>query len=245
MPHTNQVDTLRHQNEFSLSLLDNLRIDIIGCGATGQRVALELAGLGVQHMHLWDFDHIEPHNIANQLMAFGQSDVGKLKAEVLAARITTLTGLIPTVHAVAATGREPLGHVTFLMTDTMASRHEIWQKAIKRKLGRKLMIETRLAPWEYRIYTVNPMLQSHIDGWERASAYQDDDEAVPEGACRAQTTIGATASIVAGQAVLQFMRWLKAESGMAVGDQIEQERIVCARTGDVMRNFFANMTLDA
>jgi molybdopterin/thiamine biosynthesis adenylyltransferase len=241
MTRTNLVDTLRHQNEFSLAWLDTLRIDVIGCGATGQRAALELAGLGVQDLHLWDFDLIEPHNIANQLMAFGRLDVGRPKGEVLAERITALTGLVPTVHIAAATGREQLGHVVFLMTDTMASRQEIWQKAIRRKVGRKLMIETRLAPWEYRIYTVNPMLQSHVSGWECASAYTDEDETVAPGACRAQTTIGATASVVAGQAVLQFIRWLKIQSGMAGGDQIEQERIVCARTGDVMRNFFADL----
>ncbi len=238
MAQTNMVDTLRHQNEFNLKLLETLRVDVIGCGATGQRVALELAGLGVQQLHLWDFDIVEAHNIANQLMAFGNNDVGRPKVTVLGERIQQLTGLKATLHTSAATGREPLGHVVFLMTDTMASRHTLWQNAIRRKLGRKLMIETRLAPWEYRVYTINPMLQTHIDGWERASAYGDDDEAVPEGACRAQTTIGATASVVAGAAVLQFIRWLKIESHTDQGDCIEQERIVCARTGDVMRSFF-------
>ena len=85
------------------------------------------------------------------------------------------------------------------------------------------------------------MSQAQIDGWERASTYTDEDETVAPGACRAQTTIGATASIVAGQAVLQCIRWLKVESGTADNDQIEQERIVCARTGDIMRNFFTDM----
>jgi molybdopterin/thiamine biosynthesis adenylyltransferase len=239
MAHTNQVDTLRHQNEFSLALLQQLRVDIIGCGATAVRVALEVAGLGVQQLHLWDFDHIETHNVANQLQVYGIPDIGRHKADVLAERIEYLTGLKPIVHREAADGTQRLGQAIFLLTDTIASRQAIWQKGIRRKLGKKLMIETRLAAWEYQVYTIDPMRDSHIRGWEAVTDYGDDDPVVEVGVCRAQTTIGGTATQMAGVAVNQFIRWLKLESGTAVaGERIEQQRVVCARTGESMRVFF-------
>ncbi len=239
MTNTNQVDTLRHQNEFSLTLLQQLRVDIIGCGATAVRIALDVAGLGVQQLHLWDFDRIEAHNIANQLQAFGIPDVGRYKAEVLAERIEHLTGLKPTVHLEAVNGTQRLGQVIFLLTDTMASRQEIWQRGIRRKVGKKLMIETRLSPWEYHVYTIDPMRDSHIRGWEAVSDYGDEDPTVEVGSCRSKTTIGGTATQMAGVAVNQFIRWLKLESGTAdAGERIEQQRAVCARTGESMRVFF-------
>lgn len=237
----NLVDTLRHQNEFDLGLLEKLRFDVIGCGATGLRVALELAGLGVQNLHLWDFDLIEPHNIANQIYAYGLPDVGRPKAEVLAELIERRTGLRPTVHLEACDGSKKLGQVVFLLTDTMASRKEIWHKAVRRKFGVKLMIETRLDAWEYQLFTIDPHDSAHIKGWEENSAYGDEEERVEPGVCRAQTTIGGTADHLCGASMNQLLRWLKAESGMAENDRIEQSRNVCARSGKPMSAFYKDL----
>ena len=55
---------------------------IIGCGSIGSNVAELLARYGIENLVLWDFDTVEPHNIANQL--FTEEDVGKPKTEALA-----------------------------------------------------------------------------------------------------------------------------------------------------------------
>lgn len=60
---------------------DDARIHIIGCGSVGSTVAENLARSGVTNMTLWDFDTVEPHNLANQM--FRQKDVGKTKVEAL------------------------------------------------------------------------------------------------------------------------------------------------------------------
>lgn len=57
------------------------RIHIIGCGSVGSTVAENLARSGVTKFTLWDFDEVEPHNLANQM--FRQKDVGKKKTEAL------------------------------------------------------------------------------------------------------------------------------------------------------------------
>ena len=68
----------------SLEIIDfgkhtSLPIHIVGMGAVGSRVFEQLACLGVQNVHCYDFDVIEPHNINNQL--FLADDIGKPKVE--------------------------------------------------------------------------------------------------------------------------------------------------------------------
>lgn len=60
---------------------DSTRIHIIGCGSVGSTLAENLVRCGVTNITLWDFDTVEPHNIANQM--FRERDIGKLKVEVL------------------------------------------------------------------------------------------------------------------------------------------------------------------
>ena len=57
------------------------RINIIGCGAIGSTVAENIVRFGITNIALYDFDYVEPHNIANQM--FRQIDVGKTKVEAL------------------------------------------------------------------------------------------------------------------------------------------------------------------
>ena len=57
------------------------RIHIVGCGSVGSTVAYMLARSGVTNFALWDFDVVEPHNLANQM--FRQNDIHKPKVEAL------------------------------------------------------------------------------------------------------------------------------------------------------------------
>ena len=61
--------------EFFQPEKDKARIHIVGCGSVGSTVAENLARCGVTKITLYDFDKVEPHNIANQM--FDQNDVGE------------------------------------------------------------------------------------------------------------------------------------------------------------------------
>ena len=45
----------------------NIDINIIGVGAVGSYIALQLAKLGVEKIIIWDFDVVDEHNITNQV----------------------------------------------------------------------------------------------------------------------------------------------------------------------------------
>ncbi len=68
------------------------QIHIIGCGSIGSTVAENLARMGLKNFVLWDFDVVNPHNLANQL--FRAKDIGKRKVDAL---LDILTDIDPEI----------------------------------------------------------------------------------------------------------------------------------------------------
>ena len=217
------VDPLRHLSVFPPHAFGQKRVDVIGAGATGSRVVLSLAKLGVENIHVWDFDTVEEHNVANQV--FGLDDIGSLKVEALAEIVKSQTGLTITTHAERVDGSQTLGDIVFVLTDTMSSRKEIWDGALKLKIQTKLMVETRMGADSGRIYAVNPSRPKEIKGWE--GTWYPDDEAETS-ACGASVSVGPTAEIISGLAVWQMIRWFSIEQGG--DDELEHEILISLRS---------------
>lgn len=197
------LNITRHIDVFSPDDFGARRVDVIGVGASGSRVVLSLAKLGIENIHVWDDDVVEAHNVPNQ--AFGMDDVGKLKVEALKDMVKRMTGIEITTHAERVNGTQALGEVVFLLTDTMSSRKQIWNAGIKYKSRTKLMIETRMGSDQGRVYVINPTTPAHVRGWEAASNYGD--EAAEVSACGASISVGPTAEFLSGLAVWQLIRW--------------------------------------
>ena len=225
------IDPLRHLAVFSPHAFGRRRVDIVGCGATGSRIALSLAKLGVENIHVWDFDHVEEHNIANQV--FGVGDIGLTKVEALANIVKHQTGMDLGVHAHKVTGETVFGDVVFLLTDTMSSRKEIWNGALKLKLKTKLLVETRMGADNGRVYALNPNKPGHIREWEK-TLYSDEEAEVS--ACGASISVGPTAEVISGLAVWQMIGWFSIEQGGE--DSLDNEIIFSLRPMlTISRNF--------
>lgn len=203
------IEPLRHLNVFSPQQFGEKRVDVIGAGATGSAIALELAKLGVKNLHVWDFDIVEDHNLANQ--CYGLSDVGKPKVEALAELIRNQAGMDIVVHNKKCTGEDNLGQVVFLLTDTMISRKEIAEGILFNPMI-SLLIETRMGAETAMIYSINPSKPSHVDRW-KSTLY--DDEETEESTCGARTTVGATAKLVTSFAIWQFLKWNRGDDDLA------------------------------
>lgn len=212
------IDPLRHLEVFSPAEFGSRRVDVIGCGATGSKVAMSLAKLGITNLHLWDFDTVEEHNIANQ--HFYQADIGFYKAEAMQSLIYEATHQKVDTHIIEAKPGDLFGEIIFLLTDTMKSRKEIYDNCIKYKLNTQLLIETRMTADMLRIYAIHTSNLKQLQEYEKT--FYADEEA-PVSACGASTTVGATADIVAGMAVWQMLKWLKDPL------DIDNETILCLR----------------
>jgi hypothetical protein len=216
------IDPIRHVDIFSPDAFGNTRVDVIGAGATGSKVVETLAKLGVQNIHVWDFDKVEVHNIGNQ--QYGVNDIGMLKVDALKQLVQAKTGTMIHTHAERVDGSQTLGAVVFVLTDTMASRKEIWERGLKFKQRTKLMIETRMGADNGRIYAINPCKLPEVKGWE-STLY--DDKVAEASACGSKISVGPTAGVTADMAVWQMIRWFSIQNG--ADDSLEHELIFMLR----------------
>ena len=100
------------------------RCHIIGCGSIGSNVAELLARYGVERITLWDFDTVEPHNIANQL--FTEEDVGAPKTEALARILYKINPRCKTeVRTKEKYDKDILNGYVFMCVDNIEVRKEI------------------------------------------------------------------------------------------------------------------------
>lgn len=180
-------------------------VHIIGVGATGSWIAYILAKMGVRKLHAWDFDIVEAHNLPNQI--FGQADVGEMKVEALASRLQADCGTEVITHPEKVDGSQKLSGIVFLCTDTMSSRIEIWQKAIKLKLGVKLMVETRLGAEMGIVHTVRPLNRQDVKGFDESLFADSEGEESP---CTYRA-IATTVSVIAGLAAHKLVKFASGE----------------------------------
>ena len=74
---------------FSQEQVSAARVAVIGAGAVGNEVVKNLALLGCGTIDVFDFDVVELHNLTRSVL-FREADVGRWKAEVVAARTAEL-----------------------------------------------------------------------------------------------------------------------------------------------------------
>ena len=98
------------------------RCHIIGCGSIGGNVAELLARYGITDIILWDFDEVEPHNIANQI--YLQGDIGYPKVAVLAEFLKEINPDIK-VKTKAEYKNQPLEGFVFMCVDSVEVRKQI------------------------------------------------------------------------------------------------------------------------
>lgn len=197
---TNQhLDLRRHMAIFDAHQFGETPVTVIGAGATGSWLVLQLAKLGISNITVYDFDVVEEHNIPNQL--FGLQDVGKPKVEALAEYITHQTGLEINAINERFESQYLEGYV-FVMVDNMATRDKIWKRSVKFKSAVKLMVEPRMGLNEARVYNVLPMNLEHHKRYE-ACWYPDDEAEVS--ACGTSMSVITTALLTASFCARQLI----------------------------------------
>lgn len=176
-------------------------VHIIGCGATGSWAALQLAKMGIANVSLYDFDIVEMHNLPNQY--FGFNDIGENKAIALSNRIKELTGFEYKAFNKKVTGEDTLGGYVMILTDTMASRKDIWHNAIRLKPLVKLCVETRMGLKGGNVYAINPNNYELITEYDKTLLATDDEAEVSS--CGTSLSVAATAVLIANHAVWRII----------------------------------------
>ena len=191
---------------------DDTRIHIIGCGSVGSTIAENLARCGVTKMTLWDFDKVEPHNLANQM--FRQQDIGKLKVDALK---DILFDINPEIKDTVETQPEGwngklLSGYVFLAVDNIELRRKIVEKHMNQQFI-KAMFDVRTlltgaqhyaAAWDDFKMKQN-FLESLQFSHEEASAE------TPVSACGVTLGVVTTVRIISALCVNNYIRFVKGE----------------------------------
>ena len=179
--------------------LSQCQATVIGVGAIGRQVALQLTAMGIPWLQLVDFDVVEISNLASQ--GYLQDDLGRAKVEAtadLAQQINHDLG----VHTVKDRFKRgmALGNALFCAVDKIEIRRLIWESVHDRV---SFFVDGRMSAEVMRILTAcDPASRQHYP----TTLFSADQAYV--GACTAKTTIYC-ANIAAGFMVAQFAKWLR------------------------------------
>ena len=183
---------------------------IIGCGSVGSTIAENLARLGVTKFVLYDFDIVEPHNLANQM--FVQSDVKKPKVEAVKKIICDINpeaGSTIEVFGQGYTDQKLNGYV-FLAVDSIDLRREICEKNRMNKAIKAVFdFRTRLEDAQHYAADWGDMRQ--VDNLIKSMAFSHDEahEATPVTACGTELGVAPTVRVICALGVTNFMNLIR------------------------------------
>jgi sulfur carrier protein ThiS adenylyltransferase len=195
----NENRYIRQQQIIPAEKLVAVKATVIGVGAIGRQVALQLAAIGVPSLQLVDFDVVEEVNLAPQ--GYLESDLGRLKVEATAGMCRQLNSQVQvTVEASRFRRSMESGNVIFACVDKIETRRLIWD-AVKDKVD--FWVDGRMSAEVLRVLTAgDPASRKHYPTtlFAAAEAYV--------GACTARSTIFCS-NIAAGLMVSQLAKWLR------------------------------------
>lgn len=200
--NTLNVTTDRFQRQSDLipaERLSQMTATVIGVGAIGRQVALQLAAIGTPRIQLIDFDSVESTNITTQ--GYQVADLGKYKTS---ATREAAGSLAPEISITELQDRfrprHKTGSVIFCCVDSISSRAAIW-RSVNRKC--EFWTDGRMLGETIRVLTATK--DSGVDRYTETLFPQAQAQT---GSCSSRSTIYA-ASIAAGIMVHQFTRWLR------------------------------------
>jgi sulfur carrier protein ThiS adenylyltransferase len=190
----------RQRDLVPLEQLSEVTATVVGVGAIGRQVAVQLAAIGTPRIQLVDFDVVDATNVTTQGYFAADIDRPKVVAtKEVVHRIDTAIDVALVQDRYRA--RLEIGNAVFCCVDSISARAAIWRSTHGRCFfwtdGRMLGETIRV------LAAVDEESRRHYSG----TLFSQVD--AQRGSCTSRSTIYA-ASIAAGMMVHQFTRWLRA-----------------------------------
>ena len=191
--YSRQRDIVPHERIVSY------KATVIGVGAVGRQVALQLAAIGIPWLQLVDHDSVEISNLASQ--GYLETDMGKLKVNATLELCRKINAICE-IHIVPERFRRSMkiGNIIFCAVDKIDVRRLIWE-SVKDKVS--FYVDGRMSAEVLRILTA---YNDESRNYYPTTLFNADEAFV--GPCTAKTTIYC-ANIAAGLMVAQFARYLR------------------------------------
>lgn len=190
---------------FDPSIVDQ-PINIIGCGAIGSTLAIQLTRCGLTNITLWDMDHVAPHNLANQQFLYrhiGEDKTVALKELMLA---------INPQAVITTKGKytdELLSGYVFMAVDSIDVRKQI-VKINKYNLTVKAIFDFRMRLKDAQHYGADWSINEHKTILEKSMDFTqaEADANTPVNACGMTMSIIPTIETVVATGVANFINYL-------------------------------------
>lgn len=204
------LDITKHMDFYNPMTDFKEQIHIIGCGAIGSTLAEMLTRMGFTELHIYDFDIVTAHNIANQ--TFDARDINVLKVDALSVNMQLINPEIKIVRYTEGYTNQPLKGYVFLAVDNIDLRRQI---ATDNKYNQqiKAMFDFRMRFSDAQHYgadwgdpkAVNAFIDTMQFTHEEAVAE------TPVSACGTSLNIITTVRIVCSYGLCNFLNFVKGE----------------------------------
>lgn len=185
--------------------LQTTKFCIVGVGAIGRQLGMQLAAMGARHVSLIDFDYVEEHNISNQ--GYREDQISFPKVAALRESMEEINSDMEITYKC---GKFSLGNyldlhpggadVVFPTVDKISTRSFIFDKVMN---NTRLFCDGRMSAETMRILTY--AYPYHPEGYP-TTLFKDSETQGDE--CTARATIY-TACIAAGIMLQQVNMWLR------------------------------------
>lgn len=183
------------------------RIHIIGCGAVGSTIAELLTRMGLTKFTLWDFDHVESHNIANQM--FRHTDIGRKKNEALADMMREINPDVEIDIEERYDGQMLNGYV-FMAVDKIAIRKQIVTEN-EGNMAIKAVFDVRIRLTDAQGYVARWNNYKEVQNLIRSMNFTDEeaDAETPRTACNTTLSVAPTVRLICNYIAADFINLLR------------------------------------
>lgn len=189
----------RQQDIVPRERLEQCKATVIGVGAIGRQVALQLSAMGVPWLQLVDYDAVDESNLASQ--GYLESDLGRPKVQATGEQCQQINHQLEVYELDERFKRShQVGHILFDCVDSIETRRLIWE-AVKDQV--QFYSDGRMSAEVLRVITVtDDASREHYPStlFTSREAYQ--------GSCTAKSTIYC-ANVAAGMMLAQFTKYLR------------------------------------
>jgi len=202
------MDISKHMDFYNPMIDFKDQIHIIGCGAIGSTLTEMLTRMGFQELHLWDFDIVTEHNLANQM--FNSKDIGQLKTFCITYHCKLINPDIKIFKHDKGWNGEPLKGYVFLAVDNIDLRRQI---ATDNKYNQNIkgMFDFRMRFSDAQHYGADwndpKAVKAFIDTMQ--FTHEEAKAETPVSACGTSLNIITTVRIICSYGLCNFINFIK------------------------------------
>lgn len=202
------IDFKRQTLIFDPSNFEDKSVAIVGLGNIGSHATLAIARLGIKNMVIYDFDHVEAHNLASQ--AYDTDDLDVTKVRAIVKKVRKINGDINIIgHEAKFDPKNEIMpvDVVVIAVDSMKERKKIAKMYTAESMP-KLLIDARVGGNQLEVYNILSLAQ-----WE--STFSDKPSSDPCGGRYISYVSLMVAGVIANQ-IKKFFNEQKMDENMIV-----------------------------